>query len=189
MFKPILVCSLLLVGGIVTVSLLSSCKGKITDSAQSNIDQPSSSNAENISTAHIQQFLEHIETRDINSAKSMFSNRVSMQTGDIDEQLQMVCKLFPNGFEIKELLRCSVGENWDNDYYSCETSGGCIVSNGTNEYELSFTECITDNKDSDRVGFMHIIICDVSYERSTVMEWFRNNYNENVGIWIYFGAE
>lgn len=157
MLKRRVICSVLLVIEIIAVNFLCSCG--ITRHLHSI-----SLRAEEISQANITQFLEYIEARDIDSAKAMFSNEANQEIEDLDEQLQMIIDLFPAGIEIKKMLRCSIGEGWDkdNDSYYCETSGGCVISNGTNEYDFSYSEYIVDNKHPDRVGFFRMFISDAS---------------------------
>lgn len=169
MLKPIVICGLLLIGVIITVGVLNSCAANTSVKDRPKFDRLVSINAEKISIANITQFIQYIEARDIDSAKAMFSNQANQEIDNLDEQLQMIIDLFPTGIEIKRMLGCSIKEGWDKDYYYCETGGGCIISNGTNEYELSYLECITDNKNSDRIGFMEMTVCYVSNDGNLII--------------------
>jgi len=187
--------AILLLGGAISIMLFNSCaesggtfseniRAKITEYLSENFSQTKD---ERLADETMKKIKKCIDGKDADAFKQLFCNEVINAEEKLEEQIQNLFDLLPNGIAEYTLTGDGgVSDGWEpgREYY--EIIRKITVSDGTHQYSLVLSESIKDTANKDAVGIQSIYFYRLEDE-SLFDGWFYDDdyVGNRMGIVIY----
>ena len=148
----------LIIGSIIIAAalLLSSCSiGGV------NSDMFKKPSDRELADARFEQIVTAIENSDKNGIKEMFSKSAQQEAEDIDEEIEQLLVLFPNGIDSWESMGAyQTSESRNDGNREKSITSQYYVNVGDKQYRFLFMDRTINRKNPDKVGLFGIDIVD-----------------------------